>query len=182
MSRRRDALAAAAEMVLAAGRLARKAGPPAVATSGFMRAEPGIFGMVAGTSELGIEVRHAERGKLVELAAAVGQQCRTIAEEHGIEIALEESAGHEPVAMSAALIEAAEKTADRLRLSHRRLASGAAHDVAVFARHGVPALLIFVPSRHGVAHSPDEFTEPIHLQNGQRFLLELARWLTEGKG
>jgi allantoate deiminase len=178
---RRDALAAAAEMVLATERLARKAGPPAVATAGILRAEPGRFSTVPGACELGIEVRHAARPELVELTAAIGQQCRALAEGRGIEVVLEESPGLEPVALSSALAEAAGSLAKRLKIAHTRMASGAAHDAMVFARNGVPALLLFVPSRHGVSRSPDEFTAPAQLATGERFLLEFARWLTDAR-
>lgn len=179
---RRDALAAAAEMVLAAERLALKAGPPAVATAGFVRVEPGSYNTVPGACELGIEVRHALRPKLVELTAAIGQQCRALAEERGIEVVLEEAPGLEPVALSPALAGAADDLARRLRIPHRRMASGAAHDVTVFARNGVPSLLLFVPSRHGVSLSPDEFTAPAQLATGLRFLQEFVGWLTDARG
>jgi allantoate deiminase len=181
MPLRRDALAAAAEMVLAAERLARKAGPPAVATAGVLRVEPGSFSTVPGSCELGIEVRHVARPKLVELTAAIGQQCRKLAEERGIEAVLEESPGLEPVALSSALAEAAANLAGRLKIAHLRMASGATHDAMVFARNGVPALLLFVPSRHGLSQSPDEFTPPAQLATGERFLLEFTRWLTDAR-
>jgi allantoate deiminase len=182
MPLRRDALAAAAEMILATERLARKAGPPAVATAGILRVEPGNFNTIPGACELGIEVRHAARPKLVELTAMVGQQCRAIAENRGIEVVLEESPGLEPVALSPALAIAADDLARKLKIPHRRMASGAAHDAMVFARSGVPSLLLFVPSRNGVSQSPNEFTAPAQLATGQRFLLELARWITDGRG
>jgi allantoate deiminase len=181
MPLRRDALVAAAEMILATERLARKAGAPAVATAGALRVAPGNFNTVPGACELAIEVRHAVRHKLVELTALVGQQCRAIAENRGIEVMLEESPGIEPVALSPALVVAADDLARRLKIPYRRMASGAAHDAMVFARNGVPSLLLFVPSRHGVSQSPGEFTAPAQLATGQRFLLELARWLTDAR-
>jgi allantoate deiminase len=181
MPLRRDALAAGAEMVLAAEQLARKAGAPAVATAGFLKVEPGSFNTVPGACELGIEVRHAQRPKLVELTAAIGQQCRKLAEGRGIEVVVEEAPGLEPVALSPALAEAAENLAKRLKIPHRRMASGAAHDAMVFARNGVPSLLLFVPSRHGVSLSPEEFTPPAQLATGQRFLQEFVAWLTDAR-
>lgn len=182
MALRRDALVAAAEMILVTERLARKAGSPAVATAGVLRVESGNFNTVPGACELGIEVRHAARPKLVELTAAIGQQCRAVAENRGIEVVLEESPGLEPVALSPALTIAADDLARKLKIPHRRMASGAAHDAMVFARNGVPSLLLFVPSRHGVSLSPEESTSPAQLATGQRFLLEFARWLTDGRG
>jgi acetylornithine deacetylase/succinyl-diaminopimelate desuccinylase-like protein len=57
--------------------------------------------------------------------------------------------------------------------------SGAAHDTMVFAQAGVPALLVFVPSRAGVSHSPDEFTAEAELIAGVRFMGALCRRLAE---
>jgi allantoate deiminase len=182
MPLRRDALAAAAEMVLAVERLARKAGPPAVATAGILRIAPGNASTVPGACELGIDVRHTAHATLVELAVAVGQQCRAIAEKRGIEIVVEEAAGLDPVALSPTLAGAADALAGRLGISRTRMASGAVHDAVAFARNGVPALLLFVPSRYGVSRSPDEFTAPAQLATGQRFLLELAREITDAQG
>jgi N-carbamoyl-L-amino-acid hydrolase len=34
-----------------------------------------------------------------------------------------------------------------------------------------PQAMLFVPSRDGVSHSPDEYTEPEHCVNGARVLL-----------
>jgi hydantoinase/carbamoylase family amidase len=182
MTARRDALAAAAEMVLVVERLARKAGPPAVATAGFLHVEPGTFSAVPGACELGIEVRHAERAKLVELTAAIGRQCRSAAEERGIEVVLEESPGLEPVALSSALAEAAVKQAARLKIAYGPMASGAAHDAMVFARNGVPALLLFVPSPEAESRSAHEPIALAGLETGHRFLREFARWLTDARG
>jgi hydantoinase/carbamoylase family amidase len=179
MPLRRDALVAAAEMVVATERIARKAGPPAVATAGFLRTEPGTFQHVPGYCTLGIEVRHAARPRLVELTAAIGQQCRTIAEQRGLTVVLEEAPGLDPVALSPALTSAADKLATRLKIPHTRMASGAAHDAMVFARNGVPALLLFVPSQEERGLAPAAAIGSEQLAIGHRFLLELVRWLTE---
>jgi allantoate deiminase len=181
MALRRDALAAAAEMVGAAEKRARKAGPPAVITAGALKVEPGLYDTVPGRCELVVEVRHSARPKLVELTAALGQQFRAIAEERGLEIQLDELGGLEPVTLSAGLAEAAAKLAARAKIPFGSMASGSSHDAMVFARHGVPALLLYVPSRHGVSRGPDESADPRHLEIGQKFLLDFAGWLTDAR-
>jgi acetylornithine deacetylase/succinyl-diaminopimelate desuccinylase-like protein len=47
--------------------------------------------------------------------------------------------------------------------------SGAGHDAMVLAKH-VPAAMLFVPSRAGVSHSPDEYTAPEQCELGARVL------------
>jgi acetylornithine deacetylase/succinyl-diaminopimelate desuccinylase-like protein len=49
----------------------------------------------------------------------------------------------------------------------------------VFAQAGIPALMVFVPSRAGISHSPDEFTDEADLLTGVRFVATLARRLAE---
>jgi len=78
-------------------------------------------------------------------------------------------------------VDAAEQHAREAGVSFRRMASGAAHDTMVFARAGVPAMMVFVPSRGGASHSPEEFTEPAALAAGYRFAAGLiARLVREG--
>jgi allantoate deiminase len=52
--------------------------------------------------------------------------------------------------------------------------SGAGHDAMVVGRH-VPAAMIFVPSRGGISHSPDEYTHPSQLEVGMRVLAATLR-------
>jgi allantoate deiminase len=179
MTMRRDTLAAAAEMILAAERAGREAGEPAVATAGFVRPEPGLFNVVPGATELWLEVRHDREEALRRLATEVERVCREVAGRRGLGLALEEGAAQQPTPLSGALAGVAVRLAQELELSHRRMTSGAAHDTMVFAQAGIPSLLVFVPSRGGVSHSPDESTAEADLEAGVRFLGALCRRLAE---
>jgi allantoate deiminase len=179
MGMRHDTLAAAAEMILAAEVAAREAGEPAVATAGFVRAEPGLFNVVPGGCELWLEVRHDRPEALDALGAEVARRCWDVAQRRGVRLALEEGSAQRPTALSAPLAETAAGLAHELGIAHRRMPSGAAHDTMVFAQAGVPALLVFVPSRAGVSHSPDEFTAEADLLAGVRFMGALCRRLAE---
>jgi len=109
----------------------------------------------------------------------LARRCRAIAAQRGIEVEIERASGEEPTPLSPALASEAAKLAAELGLSHRRMTSGAGHDAMEFARAGVPTLMVFVPSRGGISHSPEEFTAPDALFLGYRFTRELARRLAE---
>jgi len=177
MAMRRDTLAAAAEMILAAERVGRDAGDPAVATAGFVRPEPGLFNVVPGACELWLEVRHDRPDALERLAGDIARCCREVARRRGLRLALEEGAAQAPTSLSPVLAESAVSLAQDLKIPHRRMPSGAAHDTMIFAQAGVPALLVFVPSRAGVSHSPDELTTESELLTGVRFMDALCRRL-----
>ena len=181
MRHRRDALAAAAEIVLAVEEVGRRAGDPAVATVGFVRATPGLVNVVPGACQLWLESRHVENSRLEALDQALREKARAIAERRKLTLAVEEHSRMQPTVLSPALVDAAEQHARETGVSFRRMASGAAHDAMVFARAGVPTLMVFVPSRGGVSHSPEEFTAPEELAAGYRFASGLiARLVREG--
>jgi N-carbamoyl-L-amino-acid hydrolase len=54
------------------------------------------------------------------------------------------------------------------------VASGALHDASEVARAGVPTAMLFVQSRGGVSHAPDEASAPEHVAEGVRALGRLA--------
>jgi acetylornithine deacetylase/succinyl-diaminopimelate desuccinylase-like protein len=74
------------------------------------------------------------------------------------------------------------KLAAELGFAHRRMTSGAGHDAMEFARAGVPTLMVFVPSKGGISHSPDEFTTPGALFTGYRFTRDLAQRIAAREG
>jgi len=179
MAMRHDALAAASEMILAAERVAQETGEPAVATAGFVRPEPGLFNVVPGTCELWLEVRHDRSDALEKLGAEVARRCWEVAQRRGTQLALEEGNAQKPTALSPVLAAAAVRLAQELEIPHRRMPSGAAHDSMVFAQAGIPSLMVFVPSRSGVSHSPEEFTSEADLLTGVQFMDTLCRRLAE---
>jgi len=139
---------------------------------------PGLFNVVPGACELWVEVRHVDAARLQEMALEVTRRFRDIADQRGTFVAIEEVSRQEPEALAANMVERADRLAREQGIRFRRMASGAAHDAMVFARAGIPALMLFVQSRHGVSHAPEEFTEPEALHAGYRFAVELVRRLT----
>lgn len=177
MARRRDALAAAAEMALAAEACAIAKGAPAVATAGNLSAQPGLANVVAGVCDLTLEVRHVVPAALEALDADLRARCAEIAKRRGVRLAITERSRQEPTELSAPLAAEAEALARAQGIAFKRMASGAAHDAMIFARAGVPALMVFVPSRGGVSHSPEEHTDAKALAVGLRFGATLAAGL-----
>jgi allantoate deiminase len=58
--------------------------------------------------------------------------------------------------------------------------SGAGHD-AMLVGSRAPAAMIFVPSRRGISHSPDEYSSPAHVELGMRVLADALRQVLRTK-
>jgi acetylornithine deacetylase/succinyl-diaminopimelate desuccinylase-like protein len=91
---------------------------------------------------------------------------------------MEISATHRkpPVALDQGLQDALVEAAQAEGASFRQMPSGAGHDAMVLAHH-VPSAMLFVPSRGGISHSPDEYTPPEQCELGARVLARAVRAL-----
>jgi allantoate deiminase len=158
MDARLDPMIAVAQMVLEVTRLAKELGPPAVATVGRIVAEPGSPNIVAAEVRFTIDARYPDAGKHEQLMAHIGEACRAIAAAHGLGLRMARLTFQPPTASSPDLVRVISEAAGDLGLPHLTMVSGAGHDTQVLARRGVRRAMIFVPSRAGRSHSPDEFT------------------------
>jgi hydantoinase/carbamoylase family amidase len=168
MRLRRDALCGAAAAVLAL-RDAAVARDDITTNVGIISAEPGGFNVVPGAAEFTIDVRSATEEGYAVLEPLVRETLGPIAEEQGLELELSEAYRLEPLPLDSAFVDALEQAARDEGASNMRLPSGAGHDAMEVGRH-VPAGMLFVPSRKGISHSPEEFTEPRHCELGARVL------------
>jgi hydantoinase/carbamoylase family amidase len=176
MASRRDALVGAARTVLALRDEARGGGM--TANVGVISVEPGGFNVVPGVAELTIDVRSPTAAGFARAEAFVRELLQRVATEERLELELAETHRKNPVSLDAELQEVLERAADAEGASHRRMPSGAGHDAMVLARQ-VPAAMLFVPSRDGVSHSPDEYTTPEKCDLGARVLARAVRELAE---
>lgn len=169
---RRDALAGAAQVVLGVRRLALER-PGATANVGVIAVEPGGSNVVPGRSTLTLDLRSPTDDGLAELEAAAIGLVEAVCRDERLEVSLEPTYRISAAPMDGALIELAEGSGRLEEVTVRRMASGAGHDAMVMARH-VPTAMIFVPSRGGISHSPDEYTTPAHCALGARVLARMV--------
>jgi N-carbamoyl-L-amino-acid hydrolase len=168
MERRRDPLGAAAATALAIPEIARRHG--GVGTVGAIEAHPGIPTAVPGTVDVWLDQRHHEAGPLAAMLLEAREAAHAAAGERGIELIIEPVWSIEPIPFDAELIAHAREAAG----GGEPLPSGALHDAAEVARAGVPTVMLFVQSRGGVSHAPDEWSAPEHVAAGVRALARVA--------
>ena len=172
MNARRDALLAAARLVIAVNRAATSLPGRQVATVGRISAEPGAPNVIPGRVTLSLELRDLAKPKLDQVFREIRRQARLIGQETKTEIEFTEiDIGVEPTLTDPKLQEVIRQAAEALDLSYARMPSGAAHDAQNMA-HVAPSALIFVPSVGGISHSPEEYTRPRDVANGANLLLQ----------
>ena len=85
------------------------------------------------------------------------------AREENIEVEWQRLWGIEPIPFDPRLLDLAEETVREVSGMSHRLPSGPLHDAAEVARAGVPTVMMFVQSLHGISHNKIEDTNEEHL-------------------
>jgi allantoate deiminase len=155
MELRRDALGAAAEIVLAAEALARETAG-LVATVGRLTVLPGAPNVIPGAAEFTLDVRHPDDAERTTAVARVRESADRVAAMRGVELSWEELHNEDAVRCDPLLTDlmtgAARAAAGTEPLN---LPSGAGHDAAVMAAVA-PVAMLFVRCAGGVSHHPGE--------------------------
>jgi allantoate deiminase len=151
MELRHDALAAAAEFVLAAEQIARGE-PGLVATVGRISVPGGAVNVIPGRVEATLDVRHADDGVRARAIQALRMIGEALRRRRGVRVRWTTTAEHgsTPLTLAPALAE--------LLPDAPLLPSGAGHDAAILASV-TDAAMLFVRCAGGISHHPDEAVE-----------------------
>jgi N-carbamoyl-L-amino-acid hydrolase len=175
MSLRHDAACAAAEIVLAAERLAAaEKEPPAVATVGVLQIAPGVMNVIPGSAELGVDIRSIDAGTKTRVAENLKAAVSEICGRRGVASEIVPISDERPVAIRPSVQDFLEGVCREDGCSYMRLPSGAGHDAMHWAER-VSTGMLFIPCRDGVSHNPDEYAAPEDIANVARLLEKVVR-------
>jgi allantoate deiminase len=175
MASRRDALAGAARIVLELRDEARSRGDM-TANVGILTVAPGGFNVIPGTAEFTIDARAGDADAFARAERFVKETLERVAAEEQLELEVTETHRKQPTPLDPELQEVLTRAAAAEGAIARSMPSGAGHDAMVLAKQ-VPAAMLFVPSRAGISHSPDEYTSPEQCELGARVLARAVRAL-----
>jgi N-carbamoyl-L-amino-acid hydrolase len=178
MNARADAALGASALVLTAREMVLRDFAECVVNVGQMRFEPGAFNIIPGVAELALEFRAPELKQLNELEKSLLGLAELVARQYNLSLSSERLNECAPAPMSQRAQAAIATAAESLALSHTALHSGAGHDAQSLAPL-TEAGMIFIPSRDGLSHSPQEFSEWDDCVNGANVLLRAALTLAE---
>src|SRR5690554_3587751 len=185
MNRRRDAFLAAGKMSQEIYAITDDLG--GVCTIGSCVTRPGIVTSVVAECDITLDQRHLGREELTRMYEWAVEASQRFAEEGGLETSTETIWRIDPMPFHPELLDMAEEAVKEATggLSHR-LPSGPLHDAAEVARAGVPTVMLFVQSLHGISHNKIEDTNEEHIEQSVVALDALAEksmaWLQRGGG
>jgi len=154
MDRRRDALTAAAEMILA-GEAVAAAGDGVVATTGKLEVAPGAINVIPGAVTFTVDLRAPDETRHDDAHAALVTALDAIAARRGVRVQMERIYHSAGCSMDAGLRAALARAVAGAGHPVRELFSGAGHD-ALSLHHVTPVGMLFVRCKDGVSHNPAE--------------------------
>jgi beta-ureidopropionase / N-carbamoyl-L-amino-acid hydrolase len=178
---RQDALLAAARTALAVRRIAEwfdgKDGEYFVATVGILDVEPSASNVVPGRCRLVVDIRSTSQKLKDSFEEALEQESAEAAEEASVQrSAFTTLSDGPPVTCDGLLQSALRRAANRLGFEETAIPSGAGHDAAFMSRV-CRSGMVFVQSRAGISHAPEEWTDKDALAMGASVLLEAVKSL-----
>jgi len=170
MALRRDALAAAAEAVLAVERIGSAGPDDLVATVGRLDVTPGAVNVIPGHVDFSLDIRALDHAVRDAAAEAILVELKTIGARRGVGLVAKRvhqlsACPCDPTLMG--LLAAA--MADE-GLPERRLASGAGHDAMVMASL-CPTAMLFIRCAGGISHNPAEAVKVADVEIALRVML-----------
>jgi allantoate deiminase len=175
MRLRRDALAAAAEMILAVERLALGI-EDLVATVGRIEALPGAANVIPAHTRFTLDIRSPVDRVRHDAVNALGQEFRSIADRRGLEVSMDSFYEEHAAACAPGLVNAFEAAVTRVGVRAIRLPSGAGHDGLAMASL-CPIGMLFVRCAGGVSHNPAESITVEDADLATRVLIDVLRHL-----
>ena len=170
MSMRCDALSAASQIILELENLARSYGNGhTVATVGKLQVFPNSSNVIPGTVEFDIDIRDSDEAIKKELMKKICLYIDCIAMLRNVNAKYKVISDDIPKKCNPEIINTISKECDKRDIPIFKMTSGAYHD-SLFVAEFAPVGMIFVPSRNGISHNPEEFTAPEDIRLGVEVL------------
>jgi ureidoglycolate amidohydrolase len=170
MPGRKDALAAAAELILALESAAKSTGAvDTVGTVGVCEVSPGAVNSIPSRVRLETDIRDIDGARRDSVIRSLFDACQETALRRKIDIKADVVNADPPTICDPAILDVMEKAAAEAGKTSRRMVARAYHDssfVAVIA----PVAMLFIPCRDGVSHRPDEYASPEWIGSGVNVL------------
>lgn len=180
MDKRRDAFGAAAKLGLEIREIGKRNG--GVCTVGSVVTKPGIVTAVVGQCDITLDQRHLDAGSLAQMLREAKEASERFATEEKVDVNWNRLWQIHPILFNNDLIEMMDESIKETCGVSHRLPSGPLHDAAEVARAGVPTIMLFVQSLHGISHNKIEDTKEEHLalsvQALDRMATKTMRWIT----
>lgn len=177
MDRRSDALIAASKIISQLPELAVEEGNGTVLTVGRLNVFPNGANVIPDKVVFTVDLRSGKEEHVLNVIEKM-KECINTHQESGIEIVAEEQLYIQPKALNENIRALLEDKSEESNVSYCSINSGAGHDAMIFSDFTDVGML-FIPSKAGLSHCPEEWSDSAHIAKAAGIFYEAAKELTE---
>jgi N-carbamoyl-L-amino-acid hydrolase len=172
MPDRRDALCAAAEVILAIEQAAQSSGAvDTVATVGICDVFPGAVNSIPAKVRLTVDIRDTDLQRRDRVMTTLDEVCGAVSAARQVSIHSELVNADAPTDCAPAIVATLTQICKKHGFSFLPMTSRAYHD-SLFISRVAPVAMLFIPCRNGYSHRPDEYASPGDIGRGTLVLAE----------
>ena len=172
MPDRRDALCAAAELILAVENAARTSGAvDTVATVGVCDVFPGAVNSIPSRVGMTLDIRDTDVGRRDSVMQTIERAAQNISAKRQVSIQSEVLNADAPADCAPEVRAALSDSCREHGFRFLEIVSRAYHD-SLFLSRIAPTGMLFIPCRNGYSHRPDEYAAPEDIARGALVLAE----------
>ncbi|GHH99519.1 Zn-dependent hydrolase [Neobacillus kokaensis] len=179
MDRRSDALVVAAKMIAQLPEIALSEGEGSVITTGRLHVFPNGANVIPNKVVFTVDLRSGREEHILNMIGQVQQLVESF-HAFGIKNSVQQQLYMPPKAMNQEIIALLSEKCSELNIPFCSINSGAGHDAMVFS-DVTDVGMLFVPSKDGLSHCPEEWSDSQDLANAVQILYEAAKKLTEAE-
>jgi len=177
MDRRTDALVAAAQIISQLPSLAIEEGEGTVITTGRLHVLPNGANVIPNKVVFSVDIRSSKEEHINNVIRRMKELIESY-QVQGIHTTAEQLLYMPPKILSNEIKDLLKDKSTDLEIPYCSIDSGAGHDAMVFS-DVTDVGMLFVPSKAGLSHCPEEWSDARHLANGVQIFYEVAKCLTE---
>lgn len=174
MDMRKDPVEIASRVLANLGDTARAQGDGTVATTGMITAKPGGMNIVAQEVEFSVDIRSMNNDSIKNVFDYIIESLDRETEKVDASYTYDTKLVVEPIALDSEMIDILEDSAKEYEYSYEILPSGAGHDSLPIG-HKYRTVMVFVPSKNGRSHSPEEYTSYDQFVKGINIMYDLVK-------
>ncbi|MED4633096.1 Zn-dependent hydrolase [Peribacillus frigoritolerans] len=177
MDRRTDALVAAAQIISQLPSFAIEEGEGTVITTGRLDVLPNGANVIPNKVVFSVDIRSSKEEHINNVIRRMKELIESY-QVQGIHTTAEQLLYMPPKILSNEIKDLLKDKSSDLEIPYCSIDSGAGHDAMVFS-DVTDVGMLFIPSKAGLSHCPEEWSDARHLANGVQIFYEVAKCLTE---
>ncbi|MBO0344099.1 Zn-dependent hydrolase [Roseibium sp. CAU 1637] len=150
-------------------------------TIGHVSLTPNHPHTIPGKANFSVILRDTSEVVMMRLKERIEETAHAIAGKHRLELTSVQRSWLPPVELDKGLAQHLLDVAKQLELPATAMVSGAGHDAQTM-QSVCPSALVFIPSRNGISHAPEEYSAWEDIEKGANLLLNSLRELSSRKG